>query len=601
MRAWRLVLAAAVALAGFLTAVGTASATPAYVQVAGSPFAGGTDTLWSASFSPTGNFFVTGDYFNGEVTMFAVNSATGALTLLGHTATGPGLNPPGPNAVEFGKNSTTTFLGVATDSTVVLFSVSSSGKLTQLGTVQSLPDGPTALDFNSAGTRLAVVTFGGVEMYSVGNAGLAPLGFTPFTGSATSIAFNPTGNLLAVSLQSTDQIRMFSVVSNGSLTSIGSPTPTGSKPDSIAFSPSGKLLAAANQGDDTVSMYSVNSSTGALTPHGTGTPTGAGPSSLDFSPTGRLLAVSNWDGQTLSLFSVNSQTGGLTSVSGSPLPTGLGSFPDAVAFSPTGLIAAPHQTYGISVFAPAPPSAQITSPTTQTAFARGAAVRTRFACADSAFGLGLASCTDTNGSHGPSGHLSTSTFGAHTYSVTARSRDGQSAVARLRYYVANAPSVRITGTRSGKTYKLHAHVATKFFCHEGRGGPGLTTCADSGGAASPRGHLDTSHFGLFHYIVIAISRDGLVGLHSLSFRVAASPSVAITVPRAGRHYARGARVLADFRCHDGRGGSGIKSCHGSARSGRPIDTSASGKHHFTVVARSRDGLRARTTVNYFVG
>jgi hypothetical protein len=88
---------------------------------------------------------------------------------------------------------------------------------------------------------------------------------------------------------------------------------------------------------------------------------------------------------------------------------------------------------------------------------------------------------------------------------------------------------------------------------------------------------------------------------SITFRVAAPPSVTISSPLAGQHYARGARVLADFRCRDGLGGSGIRSCHGSVARAKPIDTSGSGKHRFTVASRSRDGLRARNTVSYFVG
>jgi hypothetical protein len=120
-------------------------------------------------------------------------------------------------------------------------------------------------------------------------------------------------------------------------------------------------------------------------------------------------------------------------------------------------------------------------------------------------------------------------------------------------------------------------------------------------SAAPRGHLNTSHFGLFHYTVTAISRDTLIVHRSIAFRVAASPSVLISSPLAGRRYARGARVLADFRCRDGLGGSGIRSCHGSVGRGKPIDTSASGAHRFTVSARSKDGLGARITVSYLVG
>jgi 6-phosphogluconolactonase (cycloisomerase 2 family) len=516
MRGWRFVLSAAAALAIAGAAAGAAVAAPAYVQVPGSPFAGVTENPWSGAFSPTGAFFVTGDYFNNEIAMFRVNPVTAALTLLGEKGVGSN-----PNAVQFAKHSGTTFLGVATDNTTVLFSVSSSGTLTQVGMPASVIDGPTALDFNSTGTQLAVSTFGGVQMYAVGSTGLTSRGFKALS-DATSIAFSPSGHLLAVSSQFPDQVRMFSVGGNGSLTGIGTPTPTGTRPDAVAFNPSGKFLAVANEGDDTVSTFSVNPTTGKLTAAGSPTSTGAGPDSLAFNSIGKLLAVSNFDGDSVSLYSVNNRTGHLTSVSGSPLVTGHGSNPDAVAFSPTGLLAAPRETVGISVFAPAPPSTQITSPSPHRTFARHASVPTRFSCADSAFGPGLASCTDSSGSHQPRGHLSTSTVGAHTYSVTARSRDGQTTVARLRYFVANPPSVQITAPRSGKTYRRGARVRTTFACREGAGGPGLSACADSNGNQSHHGHLNTSQVGRFRYTVTAVSRDGLVVTRSISYRVMAS-------------------------------------------------------------------------------
>jgi 6-phosphogluconolactonase (cycloisomerase 2 family) len=521
MSVWRRVLSAAAAMVVTAAAAGAAVANPAmagpaYVQVPGSPFVGVTGHAWSGAFSPTGAFFVTGDFFNSEIAMFRVNPATDALTLLGEKGVGSN-----PNAVQFAKHSSTTFLGVATDDTTVLFSVSPSGKLTQLGMPASVIDGPTALDFNSAGTRLAVSTFGGVQMYAVGSAGLASRGFKAFPSDPTSIAFNPSGRLLAVSSQSPDEIRMFSVGTNGSLTSVGSPTPTGSKPAALAFNPSGKLLAVANFGDDTVSVFSVDAATGKLTAAGSPTSTGSGPDSLAFNPTGKLLAVSNFNGDTLSLFSVNNRTARLTPVSGSPVATGSKGNPDAVAFSPTGLLAAPRWTAGISVFTPAPPSAKITSPGPQGTFARGAAVPTRFTCADSTFGPGLASCADSSGSHKPRGHLSTSKLGAQTYFVTARSRDGERTVSRLRYFVANAPSVKITAPSSGKAYRRGARVRTTFSCREGASGPGLSACADSNGSSSPHGHLNTSQVGSFRYTVTAVSRDGLLVSRSIGYRVVA--------------------------------------------------------------------------------
>ena len=65
-------------------------------------------------------------------------------------------------------------------------------------------------------------------------------------------------------------------------------------------------------------------------------------------------------------------------------------------------------------------------------------MNTRFSCAESSDGPGLASCDDSTTARtlrGGQGRLDTSTPGSHTYTVTALSRDGQRAVAAVRYTV----------------------------------------------------------------------------------------------------------------------------------------------------------------------
>jgi hypothetical protein len=83
---------------------------------------------------------------------------------------------------------------------------------------------------------------------------------------------------------------------------------------SVAFSPTGGLLATANGGNDTVSVFSVNATTGALTSPGSfSTGSGTGPRSVAFSPTGGLLATANLGNDTLSLLSVAAPTATITS------------------------------------------------------------------------------------------------------------------------------------------------------------------------------------------------------------------------------------------------------------------------------------------------
>lgn len=83
----------------------------------------------------------------------------------------------------------------------------------------------------------------------------------------------------------------------------------------------------------------------------------------------------------------------------------------------------------------APPKATIESPANEGVYTQNQVVPTAFSCAESTFGPGLESCEDSNGATGGSGTLETATLGEHTYSVTARSIDGQKDKATIHYEV----------------------------------------------------------------------------------------------------------------------------------------------------------------------
>jgi hypothetical protein len=93
----------------------------------------------------------------------------------------------------------------------------------------------------------------------------------------------------------------------------------------------------------------------------------------------------------------------------------------------------------------APPTASITAPASGGTYTQGQQVSTTFACADSAGAPGIASCVDSSHVTAPSGSLDTSTLGAHTYSVTATSRDGATGAASISYtVVAPPPTASVT-------------------------------------------------------------------------------------------------------------------------------------------------------------
>ena len=97
----------------------------------------------------------------------------------------------------------------------------------------------------------------------------------------------------------------------------------------------------------------------------------------------------------------------------------------------------------------APPVAQITKPQGSETYNLNQNVPTSVSCSESANGPGIQSCVDSNGAVGGSGTLNTVTPGAHAYTVTATSQDGQTTTATIHYTVgapANSSLPMLSGT-----------------------------------------------------------------------------------------------------------------------------------------------------------
>lgn len=607
-RSWSVLLACVCML---VCAPAAAAAAPAFTQAPGSPYNIDASVIpVDATYSPSGDLLaVTNSYENTNgVAMFSVNRATGALTEDGSIT-------PALAAYALAFSPSGDLLAVLEGDQVVVYSVDQqTGALTAWTPASTVcgPSTPGEVAFNPSGNTLAVVENCGdyhssVLIFTVDRTdetltqagSIATQAYCP-----TSLAYNSGGTVLAVSSgcnDSTDGVQTFSVSTAGTLESLQSTsTGTGSCPQGISFS-GDALLAVPLTCGSTVELFNVNTSTGAMTKVST-TDSGDCPSDSQFSSNGDLLELVDQCSDTMYVLSVANGGAELTNVSGSPYDVGFA--PSTSAFSPGGgEIALPQLSAdigGVAVYTLAPPTPTIASPGTNRVFTLGQQVSTSFACTEALDGPGITSCTDSNSSSGSSGKLNTSTLGAHTYTVTATSQDGLSSQASISYTVVGAPAASITTPGSGKRYPVGKRVSTSFACSEGAGGPGLAACVDSNGSTSGHGTLNTTTPGRHVYTVTAFSEDGTRATVTITYTVAAKPTVTISAPKKGVKYTVGQKVKVRFKCQDGVGGTGIAKCKGTVKNGRALPTGKSGKYKFTVKATSKDGLTASYTVTYSV-
>jgi hypothetical protein len=261
----------------------------------------------------------------------------------------------------------------------------------------------------------------------------------------------------------------------------------------------------------------------------------------------------------------------------------------------------------------APPSAQISSPADNQTFNQNESVQSTFSCTDDSDGPGIQSCGDSNGTSGTTGTLhgtlDTSSVGAHTYTVTATSKDGLTATAIVHYTVIGSPTASINSVMgpptasisspaNNQTFSLDQSIPTTFSCMQASGGASIQSCADSnrtsGTTGTLHGTLDTSSVGAHTYTVTATSRDGLVGRASITYTVVAM-KVSIISSRA--RY-KGGRTEIKLICTGPAGGvcrgmltlkervrrTVFRMVHGTQRAESVFETIVLGRHAYSLAA-----------------
>jgi hypothetical protein len=116
------------------------------------------------------------------------------------------------------------------------------------------------------------------------------------------------------------------------------------------------------------------------------------------------------------------------------------------ATSSDGLTSTSTVTYNVA----APPVIWLPLPANGATFTQNQAVNSYFLCADGKGGPGLPSCVDQNG-RAAGAPIDTSTLGAHTFTVTSTSADGQITSATTTYTIVPVPPVSKVKSRHGIT------------------------------------------------------------------------------------------------------------------------------------------------------
>jgi YVTN family beta-propeller protein len=271
----------------------------------------------------------------GSVVAYTINSTTGALTSTAGGITGTGVNgtpeffnsvavdPSGKfaYAADGGAFPPGSFGG---DSSVSMYTINSTtGALTSTGMIAA-GAGPDSVAVDPAGKFAYVTNFesNDVSMYTIDatTGALASTGTIAAGPGPVSVAVDPAGKFAYVANWTYDtegSVSMYTIdATTGALTFIGS-IAAGTSAFSVAVDPAGKFAYVANwTGNDTegsVSMYTIDATTGVLTPSGT-IATELSPTSIVIHPSGKFAYVTNSGSNSVSMYNIDSATGALTPI-----------------------------------------------------------------------------------------------------------------------------------------------------------------------------------------------------------------------------------------------------------------------------------------------
>jgi YVTN family beta-propeller protein len=302
---------------------GTGALTPV------TPSAVGNGDAFDVVADGSARFAYSADCFSHEVSVYTINSASGALAA--SAPAGSAGNCPQNVAI----HPTGKFLYVLAGGFVAGTEPTNPEQLA----VFSIDPVAGALGFISAVTvgtgnfvqrlliepkgRFAYVTNGGLLVFSISQSSgvLTPVDSPPFVAgdSPFGLSADPSGKFLYVANASSNDLYTLSIDSSTGAVAEVARTTEGDQPFDVAVDPMGRFVYVTNSRSNSVSAFLVNPTTAALTSVA-GSPFAAGsfPQFLAIDPSGKFLLVSNVNSRDVSAYAIDATTGALRQVSGSP-------------------------------------------------------------------------------------------------------------------------------------------------------------------------------------------------------------------------------------------------------------------------------------------
>ena len=246
----------------------------ALTPVSGSPFAAGKNPL-GVAISPNGKFAYVVNYSSANVSIFAINASTGALKRVNRTPrvrrflTAEAIDPAGKFIYVTREGA----FPYQHDGHISGYAINTrSGSLRKLkGTFKGTGNVPAGVAIDPSGKFVYVVNYASqtVSAFAItaSTGALSEVQGSPFIVpyNPGGVAIHPNGSFVYV--VSDLEVAAYTIAPNGALTPVpGSPFAGGYEPDGVAIDPLGKFVYVANtEPYNDVSAYTVNPSNGALT------------------------------------------------------------------------------------------------------------------------------------------------------------------------------------------------------------------------------------------------------------------------------------------------------------------------------------------------